>query len=226
MATTATRSPDGAARLGSLAEPAPTHPGSRRYGRAAAGALLFAVAVVGAFQVAGGDRRPVLVVAHAVAAGERIKASDLGEAKLSADPALRPVPAARKGEVAGRVAAVGLLPGTLLTSAALAEGPLVGPGRAVAGIGLKSAQLPYAGLRAGDRVAVLRTVPAGASAGGSAEGAPPGAPALVADARVFAVAPADASGTTLVSLDLAADEVAPVATAAAAGQVSLVLLGG
>ena len=124
--------------------------------------------------------------------------------------------------VAGVYAAVQIPAGTLLTPADLANGPVVGAGRATVGLALKAGQIP-SGLEPGQAVAVVLTGPPGQARGAS----PGGATVLVARATVLSLAPptassGDATAVTVAVPDAAAAE---VATAAAAGEVALVGLG-
>jgi hypothetical protein len=124
-------------------------------------------------------------------------------------------------KVVGRVASVTLTPGTLLTPSVLGTELRIGPDQAVVGLALKPGQLP-GGLRVGDHVMVVHTTTTARSSSPSgADGA-----VLSADAMVRAIDhTADSSGGTVVSLVVGASEAPAVAQAAAAGDVSVVLLG-
>src|SRR5205823_5145273 len=125
-----------------------------------------------------------LVVARKVEAGRVIQDADLGEASVAAG-GVATVPASARASVVGRVAAVPLLPGTLLAPPQLGSGPALEPGTVVVGPSLKGGQLPTTFLRAGDSVMVVATPPAGASAAAGASR--PEATVIVAEARVFSV---------------------------------------
>jgi hypothetical protein len=180
-----------------------------------AGALVFATAYLRS-----GHRVAVLAVARAVPAGSVIRDGDLRVANVSSDRSVQPVPAAQRGSVVGKVAAVPLAPGTLLARSQVGSGAAVAPGQAVVGVGVKGGQLP-AGLRPGDRVMVVDT---GARPGGN--GADTVGSVLVPAAVVFAV-PADTDPTspTVVSVVVSAPDAPRIAAASAAERVSLVLLG-
>jgi hypothetical protein len=181
-----------------------------------AGALVFATAYLRS-----GHRVAVLVVARAVPAGSVIHDGDLRVARVSSDGGLQPVPAAQRGSVGGKVAAVPLAPGTLLARSQVGSGAAVAPGQAVVGVGLKSGQLP-AGLRPGDRVMVVDT--GAARPGGN--GADTVGSVLVPAAVVFAVpATTDPASATVVSVVVSAPDAPRIAAASAAERVSLVLLG-
>jgi hypothetical protein len=204
---------DGGLRLATPRRP-------RSVPRVAVGVLL----VVGcalAFAVASarlGDRRAVLVVTRAVAAGQVIDAGDLTVARVSADPALRPLPSSARAAVVGRPAAVPLLAGTLLTVAALGPPATLRPGEALVGVALKPGQYPP-GLAAGARVLVAETGPDPSGAVPAGGGQP-----LTVAATVAGVAdPAtEVEGDTVVALVLPAAGAPRVAAAGASGRVVLV----
>ncbi|MGW2748437.1 SAF domain-containing protein [Streptomyces sp. NPDC001450] len=104
-----------------------------------------------------GERSPVLAVAHEVQAGDVIKDSDLVEASVSLDPALKPIPASQRGQVVGKRAAVALVPGALLSKGQVTTRTLVKPGERLVGIGLKQTQMPATRLSPGDKVLVVST---------------------------------------------------------------------
>ncbi len=191
---------------------------------------------------------PVLVVVRAVAPGQQITAADLGQDGISSSGSLAAVPVSQASAVVGRLAEVPLVPGSLLLMADVTGGQPIKPGDAVVGIALKDGQLPASGLQPGDRVMVVQTEAPGSpvtsptanpTSSGSAPttlAAPPsggiGSPTgvLVPDAAVSAVAPptsgSSASETQLVSVEVSQTQAAQVSVAAAADQISLVLLPG
>ena len=193
---------------------------------------------------------PAVVVVRSVAQGQPITSADLGQAQVAVSGGVAFLPLDQVATVSGKRAAVALSAGTLLTAADLAAGPALGAGDAVVGVALKDGFFPSGGLSPGDQVLVVQTAAPGASiaapaavpAGSTATGAVPtgvpgvslsgttatGSGVLVPQASVFAVtAPAASSSggvALLVSLDVPASVAAQVATAAAAGQIGLVLL--
>lgn len=181
-----------------------------------AGALVFSLAYLGS-----GHKQAVLAVVRAVPAGAVIVDADLRAISVSGAEGLRLVPGAERSAVVGKVATVPLAPRTLLARSQFGSGAVVAPGQAVVGVGLKGGQLPSS-LRPGDRVMIVDTGVSPAS---------PGVPAtngsvLVPAATVFAGPPtSDPSSSTVVSIVVSAIDAPRVATAAAAGRVSLVLLG-
>ena len=185
------------------------------------GALLFALAYLGA-----GHHQAVLEVIQPVPAGGVITEADLQVTSLSAAPGLQVVPAAERPSVVGKVATVSLVPGSLLAPAQFGSGPALGLGQAVVGVGLKPGAMPGS-LLPGEQVMIVDT-----AAGTPGTISPPGGSVLVPQATVFAVPPAgnaanaDPSQTPVVSVVVPAVEASTVAAAAAASQVSLVLVGG
>ncbi|RSS57496.1 SAF domain-containing protein [Streptomyces sp. WAC01280] len=117
-----------------------------------------------AFQ-ATGERTPVLAVAKGVEAGDVIKDSDLIEAQVQLDPALKPVLAAEREKIVGKRASVALTPGALLTQGQVTTRTLVKPGERLVGIGLKASQMPASRLSPGDKVLVVSTPANGQIAG-------------------------------------------------------------
>ncbi|WP_395366996.1 SAF domain-containing protein [Streptomyces sp. YH02] len=117
-----------------------------------------------AFQ-ATGERTPVLAVAKSVEAGDVIKDSDLIEAQVQLDPALKPVLAAEREKVVGKRASVALTPGALLTQGQVTTRTLVKPGERLVGIGLKTSQMPASRLSPGDKILVVSTPANGQIAG-------------------------------------------------------------
>lgn len=193
----------------------------RNRSRVAAGALVLAACTLGAVVVFGkvGDRQAVLVMAKTVEVGEIVEAADLRAVKLSADPGLRPVPVAERATVVGRPAAVRLVAGSLLSPAEVGEGTGLPEGMALVGAVLKAGQFPL-GLAPGDTVALVADPASGVGVTGTSE-----ASTQAPTATVVAVDLAgDAIGTTAVSLQLPAEAAPAIATAGAAGRLSLVVV--
>jgi len=196
---------------------------------------------------------PAMVVVQPVPQGHAITSADLGVAQVAVSADVAYLPLDQAGAVSGRRAAVSLAAGTLLTAADLSAAPAVAAADAVVGVALKDGSYPSSGLVPGDRVLVVQTAapgtslaPPGAAAavaqvpvatGAIATAAPgvslstsgaSGPGVLVPQATVFAVTVPTASSSggiaLLVSLDVPASVAAQIVTAAAAGQVGLVLL--
>jgi hypothetical protein len=182
-----------------------------------AGAFLGAI-IFGSIQLSLNDRNPVLAVARPVAAGQIIGDADLVVVRISSEGALQPIAASDRPKVVGRVAALPLAPGSLLSSSQVGSNSVaLQQGQAVVGMALKANQLPTA-LRAGDRVVVIDT--------GAKQAGQDLRPVTLGDsALVYAVGTRpDTTGATFVSLNVDAASASTIATAAAANRVSLILL--
>jgi hypothetical protein len=168
-----------------------------------------------------GHRHAVLIIVRPVSAGTPIRAGDLGEARISADPQVHAVASGQRSSIVGRTPSVNLVPGTLLTRGELANGPLIGPGSAVVGLALKPGRLP-SGVKVLDRVSLVQT-PNGTSTSGNL---PTSAQVLVPAAQVSSVEPTSDGQSTVVSVVVPNDAAPTVAAAAARDEVTLLLLGG
>lgn len=240
---------------GPSADPAARLPSGVRVRRpvlamASVGLVAASIAVFVGIASHASRRVDVLTVVQPVAQGQTIVASDLGTDTISTTGTLATVTVADAAGVLGRVAAVPLVPGSLLVAADVAAVPVIQAGSAVVGLALKDGQLPSSGVSAGETVMVVQTAAPGASvsttppvvaagmaglpstgsSGGTGTLAPSGGSTgvLVPSALVVATAapPTSSSGSTmeLVSVEVAAPVAADVSVAAAAGQVSLVLV--
>ena len=198
----------------------------RRPGLWAGGAALLAVGAFGAAALVGraADRVPVLAVARTVHIGQTVSDGDLVVARVAVDPALRPVPAGERERVVGRVAAVELRPGSLLTADEVTDAAVPGAGEQLVGLLVKPGQLPARGLVPGARVLVVATP--GEQSGGAAPSSPAdgGVGPVGVPARVVEVGSADADGA--VTVDVAVSErTGPVLAAwGSTGRVALILL--
>lgn len=194
----------------------------RRNGRRVAGGLLLVIATVVAFWQIDLRRHAdesFLATARPVAAGQVITDADVTVVRVANTSGLALLPAAERGQVVGRSAAVPLAAGSLLMRSQL--GPVAWPpaGQAVIAVPVKPGRAP-AGLTAGTRVTVLVTASNAAPAAG--DGAT--ATARRATATIVSVADGgDQPGAQVVTLLL--DAAAAEQIAAASGEVSLVQLG-
>ncbi len=197
------------------------------------------------------DRRtPVVILVQSVTQGQSITSADLGEADVSVSGGVDYIPVSESQLIAGKRAVSAIPSGSLLTMADLTGAAGIDPGDAVVGVALKDGSYPASGLDPGDQVMVVQTSTPGAAlasptTGGdsSATGGPgtsgeaglttsseaeAGTGILVSRATVVAAGMpnANSSGgyTLLVSVEVSSTDAPEVATAAAAGQVSLVLL--
>ncbi|MEV0449792.1 SAF domain-containing protein [Streptomyces sp. NPDC050600] len=195
----------------------------RRPGMYALAVALIAAGGSGGFLAfqATGERTPVLAVARPVQAGDVIKDSDLIEAQVQLDPALKPVLAAERDKVVGKRAAVALTPGSLLTEGQATSRTLVKPGERLVGIGLKASQMPATRLSPGDKVLVVATPPEGQSAAGKEGQA--AEPVQIA-ARIVKVGEKQATtGDTVVDVAVPSQFGPALAAQAATGDVALVV---
>jgi len=199
---------------------------------------------------------PALVTVRAVAQGQQLTSADLGSAEVSVSAGVGYIPLDEARVVSGKRAATAIPAGTLVNPADLTGAPAIPVGDAVVGVALKDGAYPTEGLSPGDQVLVVQTAAPGAAVGASAGGASglsgagtlatgvsggtvtvSGTGATGGDSTVLvpqatvsatAVPGTSSSGgvTLLASIDVPMTVAAQVATAAAAGQVGLVLLPG
>jgi hypothetical protein len=220
------RSPNGRLDAPPRASERLPQPARRRRPALAALAVMLVVgcsAVSASLVLASGDTVSVVTVARAVPAGRAVVAEDLGTADI-AGSGLTAVAAADRDSIVGLTAAVDLLPGTLLSDAMVTREPVPGPGQAVVGLSLKPGLLPEAELKAGRAVMLVRLpVPAGTPDTTTAES--PGSEILVPRARVLSETTDPTTGGRLVSLLVEQAAAAEISRAAAAGTVSLVVIG-
>ena len=208
--------------------------------------LIFAsIAVFAGLYANAGHRVPIVAVVRPVHQGQQISSSDLGEVNASISGSVQTIPYSAVGSVVGKQAAVALVPGSILTTGDISTASRIPAGDAIVGIALKPGQLPSAGVVPGEQVMVVQTGQPGSpapslSSSGSGSGSSAGSGAstssgqstsdgvLVPRALVYDVAtPSAASGsgsTQLVSVELAQELAPAVSVAAAAGQVSIVVL--
>lgn len=186
----------------------------------ALGVVVLVLCVLGTITLYGNasDRIEVLAVRRSVAPGQQITAEDLGTVSISSDSTLQTVPASQRSDVIGQIAAVGLVPGSLLAPTQISDGPRVPAGTVITGATLKPGQFPI-GLLAGDNVLLIET-PLATATGAAAE------PLERGRARVLDVEELDdASATIAVSLVVADEAASPVASAGAGGRLTLVVIG-
>jgi hypothetical protein len=183
---------------------------------------------------------PVVIVTHQVVQGQQISEGDLGVVDAAISGTVSTVPVGDVDLVAGKRAAVTLLPGSLLSMSDVSSSLQILPGHAVVGIALKAGQLPSSGLQVGERVMVVQTASSGSLAGGVATTSPAASNSaqsgysamangvLVPAASVYAMAiPSANSGSDdaeLVSIQVSSALAPAVSVVAAEGQVSLILL--
>jgi hypothetical protein len=191
--------------------------GRRRPALIAAGVAMVGIGALSSASLVGqaGHRTAVLAIARPVQIGQTLTDDDLAVARIPADPALQPIPVTARVTAVGRVAAVELRPGTLLTAGQLTDAVTPGPGEQLVPIPLVAGRLPARGLHPGDR-ALITPVPAA-----QGDDAPAGEPVR---ARVVDVGDAADDGTTTVDVVVSASNGVRVSALGAAGRAALVLL--
>lgn len=156
----------------------------------------------------------VLVARQTIPRGSIITAGELERVHLSADPALKPVPASDLNQVVGQRAALDIASGAMLTPGSYASTVVPGAGQSVVGVDLKPGQLPGLALNDGDPVRVVVTP-------GQGNAAPSGVP-LFTEAQVVGET-RDQSGNFVVDLVVASQDAPVLAARLATGNVAIVL---
>ncbi|MFD8952809.1 SAF domain-containing protein [Streptomyces xanthophaeus] len=179
------------------------------------GALLF---------TASGQRSSVLVVARDVPVGNAITAEDLAPASLALDPAVKAVPAAKKGGIVGQRAAADLKAGSLLSPGQVTSVSLVKAGEQLVGVALKPSQLPASRLSPGQKVLIVSTPdPAQAGAPAGKPGEVAAAPKTLAATVVAVGVAAPATGVVVVDVAVPAADGPVLAARVATGAVALIV---
>jgi hypothetical protein len=200
--------------------------------------LVFAsIAIFADLYANAGHRAPIVAVVQPVHQGQQISSSDLGEVEASITGSVQPIPYSAVGSVVGKEAAVALVPGSILTTGDVSTASRIPGGDAIVGVALKPGQLPSAGVVPGQQVMVVQTglpgspaptSPSSSSSSGSTLNQPSGVGVLVPRADVYDVASSAStsgdSSTQLVSIQLPQDLAPAVSVAAAAGEVSLIVI--
>jgi hypothetical protein len=196
------------------------------------------VAIFTSVYLHAGNRVAILAVARNVPQGHTITSGDLDVVRLSFSAGLSPVSADDAYRVIGRTAAVSLLRGTLISLTELTGHGGLQPGQAIVGVATKVGQLPAGGVTDGDTVDVILTGSPATLTGGASDGPASSSTSatgpeleiggvLAPDATVTGVAPPASSSpdTTVVSVVIPSSMAPLVASASAAGQAALVLVG-
>jgi hypothetical protein len=157
----------------------------------------------------------VLAARTTIHRGDVITANDVEQVRISGGPVLHPLPATAYDQVIGKRAALDVAAGGLLTAASTADQALPPSGQSVVGISLTAAQLPAVSLRGGDQVRIITTP---GQNGDAPAGTPQFTPAQVVDTRVE-----EASGNTVVDVEVPYADAGVLAARAATGNVALVL---
>jgi len=165
------------------------------------------------------ERVAVVGVAHDVAWGQEVQASDLVAVEVVPDPALKPVTWDQRSTLVGQLAATDLQTGMLLTSRSVTDLQVPPKGKALVGVPVKSGQVPVTPLSPQDQVLL---VPADQQAAPSVNG--PAADAKPVQAEVYTVGTTDANGSRTVDVLVPQAAAAQTASAAAAGRLAIVLV--
>jgi hypothetical protein len=156
----------------------------------------------------------VVAVRTAVERGQVITVADLMVLRVSVDPAVAVVPEAEFEQVVGRRAAVDLVPGSLLSPAAVTDAVVPATGESMVGIALETGQLPAEPLLPGDRVRLVQT---------PADQAEVPATQVTIDAVVQQLTAAPDGRTVVLDVIVPSSRAAEVAARAATGRVAVVL---
>lgn len=203
---------------GRAGAPLPTR--QKRPGLAAlAIVLMVGLAALGAyFYTKAGQKTPVVEVVKHVPVGHVITRDDLST--LDVAGGVTAIAGSHLDSVVGKVAAVELLPNTLLQRAMVSDSSPFPAGSAMVGVELKPGQLPATGVNVGGSVQVL-SLPSKDISAAKAGGQSP--TVLVDSAVVYATAPdPSATGGWLVTLVVPKADAAAIAAASSAGLVALV----
>ena len=167
--------------------------------------------------------------------GAVIVAADLVAVRASLSPNINTISSLDAASIVGRVAAVGLVSGSVLVRNDISGVSRLPSGYAIVGIALKPGQLPADGLSPGEKVDIVLTGPVGSPDSATGASTPDsdsqslspgtvlGSSALVQDVEL---APDSADAGTLDVSVLVDSTIAPlVANASVAGQIALVVVG-
>jgi hypothetical protein len=190
-------------------------PRRRRLWLVVTGVLLATGAAYGNYVLvtAQDERVQILVLARDVLWGQQLDEGDLAVAQAVADPQVHHTDAAARTAVIGKVAAVHLTAGRVLTSEDLTDRAVPGASEQVVGFLCKPGTLPSRGVRPGDPISV---VPVSSGQTTSAPQAFRG--------QVAGIGQVDVNGAVTVDVLVPADRAAEAAFAAA-GPVIISLLG-
>lgn len=184
--------------------------------------LIVGLGALGAyFYSKAGEKTPVVVVTKDVPPGHRIARDDLSTVNVAGG--VTAIAGSHLDSVVGQVAAVELLPNTLLQRAMVTSASPLPAGSSMVGVELKPGQMPAAGVTDGARVQVLQLPNKNTT---SASSSPQNATVLATSATVYdSASDPSQTGGMLITLIVSSDEAAPIAAAASAGLVALVQVG-
>jgi hypothetical protein len=179
--------------------------------------IVLGAAIAGLLALRIDERVPVLVARNPIGIGQQITEGDLSIARMATE-GVTVIRADHASEVIGRYASQEIPPGRLIDAGMLNTTGLLTPGQAAVGIALQAGRFPAGGLETGDIVQIVRSVD--------------GTGKVIASRAVIGSVhdPSEgtftsSSGNTTVVTVLVTERLAPpVAAAAMADQVSLVLI--
>lgn len=201
------------AKPGGAPDRLPRAPRERRPWLAALAVLLIVggAAVAGLLALRADERVPVLELARDVAAGAQITEADLRTTPVASENALL-VPAGALDQVVGQYATVKLTAGQLLDSTMLRADATLEEGQVAVGAALGAGRVPATGLQPGDIVTLVSTATS---------------TVLVERARIGSWREASGGtggGALVATIIVDESEATLVATSAAAGDLSVVLV--
>jgi len=165
------------------------------------------------------DAEQVVAARTAIERGQVITAEQLMNVSVSADPAVRTVPAPELSSLVGQRAAVDVAAGALLTADSTTAKNVPGEGVSLVGVALSPAMMPGPPLVAGDRIRVVATL-------GQQQDPTLLADPAALDAVVVSVqAGLDSvgQGQTILTVEVPEGDAAGLAAMAATGRVAVVL---
>ncbi|OIV37024.1 hypothetical protein BIV57_13400 [Mangrovactinospora gilvigrisea] len=201
------------------AAPAPAPRRRRRPGVTALGLALVVVGALGgtALVTQAGHRDEVLAVATTVHVGQTISKADLRIAHLPSDPSVKTVPLSQAKTVIGKLAAVDIPAGSLLTPASTTSTNPLTAGKQTIGLQLKPGQLPGEAPAPGTHVLIVASgnTGDGASSGSGSSKASGSAGSI--QGVVLRVGAADSNGARVVDVAVDPSDGPKVASEAASG---------
>lgn len=157
----------------------------------------------------------VLTTSATVERGEEITQDDLTTISIAGGQSADTVLASDAADVVGKVAAVDLPAGSLITSSNVISTLPVPDGQTIVGVSLTSAQLPSYPLAAGDKIRIVDTP--------VAQGEPPADDPQTFTATVFTTRFDDKNNVWIVDLVVPSREAPAIAARAATQRVAIIL---
>lgn len=157
----------------------------------------------------------VLTTSTAIERGDIIESSDLTTISLAGGQNVDSFTANQATDVIGKVAALDLPAGALLSSSSIVDTLPLPAGDSIVGIAVNQAQLPSYPLRAGDQVRLVDTP--------VAQGEPPAESPSTFDATVFTTKFDETNQVWIIDLVVPTNDAADIAARAATQRVSIVL---